>query len=70
MAAELEGQPADLPDLARTMIEAVAKFMGADSGLWRLDFTFDDGHLVKFTRQHGPAGARELAGFAAQNQAV
>lgn len=53
-----------LPDLVRTMIEAVAKYMGADTGKWRIDFELEDGKLSRWTRQQGPTGAKALGELA------
>ena len=62
MAAPDENSP--LPDLAQSMIEAIARFMDADRGNWTIELTLEDGKLSRFRRHHGPAGARGLAQFA------
>lgn len=66
------GRPPDEQDLAealntlaRSTIEAVAKFMGADQGRWRLEFEFVDGQLHRAYKHEGPIAGTSLAGTAA-----
>lgn len=51
-----------LNELARTMIEAVAKSMGADRGSWRLEFELVDGQLRRAFKHAGPIAGTALVG--------
>ena len=57
-------QPFELPEFVRATIESVARFMRADQGHYRLELEFQDGHLRRWFRHEGPAGAKDLARFA------
>jgi hypothetical protein len=48
-----------LPELVRSLLAAIAKWMRADQGHWRLEFEFQDGHLRRWFRHEGPVGAKE-----------
>lgn len=58
-----EGTPDALPELAGSLVEALARFMRADQGNFTLEFQLQDGKFSRWRKHEGPAGVSALAKF-------
>jgi len=54
VAEDAAGDESTLPELVQSLLAAIAKWMRADAGQWRLEFEFQDGHLQRWFRHEGP----------------
>ena len=50
-----------MPDFVVALLCLIARWMGAGSGRWRIEFEFRDGHLERWFRHEGP-GSHEALG--------
>jgi hypothetical protein len=48
------------PEWIVALLGLIAKWMGADTGRWRLEFEFTDGHLSRWFRHEGPGSHEAL----------